>query len=282
MKTTLRIVFALLLSRFALTMKIPDNEETCANMEVIGAYRMKWRQWKDSKIIENKIIIAYPGDDTALWIDFPDVTIRNCIVYHPANGRGIYGQRSHNLRIENVEVIAYGNDWGAQPCPNRWPNGGYDCSNIVTRKTNNVRIHNVRVENGSKGIRLVESPDSHVSHVVAKNFRGPYPGGGCFAFTMSHRSVLDDFYCHNDPDISWTGDSMNMWRSSEVTISNGLINGSNAPTGMCIMFEGSDPAVHGGLIENVEAINCLGCFSGYPANGLRQNNVTCANQACPS
>jgi hypothetical protein len=34
-----------------------------------------------------------------------------------------------NLIIENVEVIAYGNEWGANPCPDEVL-GGYACNNI--------------------------------------------------------------------------------------------------------------------------------------------------------
>ena len=49
-----------------------------------------------------------------------------------------------------------------------------------------------------------------------------------------------------------------------------------------MMFEGSASDVHGGLIENVEARNCQGCFSGYPANGLYQTGNICAASVCPS
>ena len=48
------------------------------------------------------------------------------------------------------------------------------------------------------------------------------------------------------------------------------------------MFEGSEHDVHGGVIENVEARNCQGCFSGYPANGLYQANNVCAASVCKS
>ena len=46
------------------------------------------------------------------------------------------------------------------------------------------------------------------------------------------------------------------------------------------MFEGSAAGVEGGRIENVESINCQGCFSGYPANGLFQTGNTCASPVC--
>ena len=55
------------------------------------------------------IITAEAGTDYALKITKDNVTVRNVIVYHPANGMGIYSNKSKNLRIENVQVIAYGN-----------------------------------------------------------------------------------------------------------------------------------------------------------------------------
>ena len=83
-------------------------------------------------------------------------------------------------------------------------------------------------------------------------------------------------------EISWNGDALNMWRSSNVTVRNGVVDGHNAPTGMCLMFEGSEEHVHGGIVENVEARNCQGCFAGFPANGLSMYDVVCANPVCKS
>ena len=58
------------------------------------------------------------------------MTVRNVVIYHPANGQGIYGWKAHNLKLENVHVHAYGNKWGANPCPRRRPFGGFECTNI--------------------------------------------------------------------------------------------------------------------------------------------------------
>jgi hypothetical protein len=73
-----------------------------------------------------------------------------------------------------------------------------------------------------------------------------------------------------------------MWRSSNVEIRNGVVDGNNANNGICVMFEGSEESVHGGLVENVEARNCQGCFSGYPANGLVMRDLSCAASVCQS
>ena len=48
--------------------------------------------WEDNAVVENKIIYANPtsefdrSNDRALLIIGDNVTIRNVIVYHPANG----------------------------------------------------------------------------------------------------------------------------------------------------------------------------------------------------
>lgn len=116
--------------------------------------------------------------------------------------------------------------------------------------------------------------------VTAKNVRGPYPGGQCFQIAQSDGTKLHDFHCHNELEVAWPEDSISVWRSSNVELKNGVVEGSNAPTGICVMFEGSESHVHGGLIQDVEVTGCQGCFSGYPANGLVQRHNFCVNTAC--
>ena len=92
---------------------IPDL--ACNGMEVSGPIEVK----EDNVVIRDKIIYAPPtsaddhSNDFALSIKGKNVTIENVLIYHAANGRGIFAKRSDNLRIENVQVIAYGNEWGA-------------------------------------------------------------------------------------------------------------------------------------------------------------------------
>lgn len=129
-------------------------------------------------MIENTIIYVDPtsadskANDYGLKIVAKDVTIRNVLIYHAANGMGIYAWSADNLVLENVQVIAYGNEWGAQPCPTRAPFLGYDCTNIKIVKSENVKINNVQTENGSRGISLGTSPSPTLTNVVAKNPRG--------------------------------------------------------------------------------------------------------------
>lgn len=209
-----------------------------------------------------------------------NVTIRNVVIHHAANGRGIYFYKAHGLKIENVEVIAYGVESGAQPCPTRRPFGGLNCNNIFGYYSDNVEVTNVRVEGGSKGISINGGHAPKVTNAIVKNVRGPYPAGQCFQFAQSDNAQLTDFHCINEMGKSWTEDSISAWRSSNVIMKHGIVDGNNASTGICVMYEGSEKHVHGGLVEDVHAIHCQGCFSGYPQNGLVFDNVTCAQSWC--
>jgi len=49
--------------------------------------------------------------------------------------------------------------------------------------------------------------------------------------------LLEEWSCVND-DTAWTEDSISVWRSSNATLRNGLVDGNNSPTGVGVMFEG--------------------------------------------
>jgi len=151
-------------------------------------------------------ILATPTDDTALKITHDNVTVKNVVIHHAANARGIYYWKANGLRVENVEVIAYGvhgttdeNNWGPQPCPARAPFNGYNCANIIGWWGNDISFENVYVEGGSKGISIQQSPGTSMKNVIAKNVRGPFPAGQCFQIASeSDDTTLEDFYCLNE------------------------------------------------------------------------------------
>lgn len=195
------------------------------------------------------------------------MTVRNVIIYHPANSRGILAWNAPNLTLENVEVIAYGNEWGAAPCYAEAPFRGQYCSNIIVLRSENTNIHNVRVENGSSGIALIRSPDSSVTSVVAKNPRGPI-SGNCFSFERSDNSLLQDFYCIAEQNIAFNAHLVRVRVSDNVTIKYGDLEGGNDPTRPAISFEGANGGSVGGLIENVEAVHTTGCFEARRSQDL--------------
>ena len=160
----------------AVTLQVDDA--ICNEFEVIGPYVARTA----GEVIENKIIIAEPTDDSkdndyALKIVADNVIVRNVIIYHASNAIGIYGWKPNNLELENVQVIAYGNEWGAQACPSRSPFSGYDCSNIKIYYADDIKMTNIYTENGSRGISLVSCQRAKLSGIVAKNVRGPFPAG---------------------------------------------------------------------------------------------------------
>jgi hypothetical protein len=284
MKFTTPVIMALLGGTNAMKMKMKAKEDTCAGLTATGPISSK----KHGDVIENLYVYASPTEDTAIFIRHKNVTVKNVVVHHAANGRGVYFINAKGLTIENLDVVAYGvhattdeNNWGANPCPLRSPFGGYNCANITGRKTDDYTLTNIRTEGGSKGISVIKSKNGVWKNVTAKNIRGPNPGGQCFQVTNdSNNTTIDGFSCLNEMGKSWVGDTISMWRSSDVTLKNGVVDGNNAPFGICVMYEGSSKKTKGGLVENVEARHCQGCFSGYPSNGLVMTGNTCADHWC--
>ena len=149
----LKFIYGSLLYKAAIALTLVDSDFSCDVMqEVEGPIIVS----ESGRVIENMIIYGEPGDDTGendvtlkleRWVH--DVTIKNVTIYHAANTQGIYGQFNDNLTIENVKVVAYGNDWGTSPCPTRFPFKGSNCQNIQLRRANNLKMTNVTMENGS-------------------------------------------------------------------------------------------------------------------------------------
>ena len=105
-----------------------------------------------------------------------------------------------------------------------------DCDNIHGTNSEDVVIERVRVEGGSTGIELGSCARAQLREIVSRNVRGPYPRGQCVQFSHSSHGTLEDFSCVND-DSAWTEDSISVWRSANVTLRDGLVDGNNSPTG---------------------------------------------------
>ena len=136
----------------ALDLRNQDGGATCDKSTWTESGPITWVP--PGTVLENMIITAPPDTDYALRLTQDNLTLRNVIIYHPANGMGIFGWKPKNLTLENVQVIAYGNEWGAQPCPTRAPMNGYRCVNIELNYAENLKIKNVEVEGGSKGFSI--------------------------------------------------------------------------------------------------------------------------------
>ena len=178
---------------------------------------------------------------------------------HPSNQTGIHFSGATNLTLERVQVQAYGgcvnhsNPTGA--CHNPCTAPGTSCHNIWGEETTGVAISDARLEGGSTGVELRSCEGAVLSRVAVRNVRGPYPRGQCVQFSHSDGATLQNFTCVNEETQSWTEDAISAWRSSDVTIRQGIVDGNNSPSGIGVMFEGSESATHGGLIEDVDAIH---------------------------
>jgi hypothetical protein len=58
--------------------------------------------------LENLYVVVDPTVDNAMRITHKNVTIRNVLIHHAANARGIFFWKADGLTLENVQVKAYG------------------------------------------------------------------------------------------------------------------------------------------------------------------------------
>ena len=223
------------------------------------------------------IRVSTSGVAALRCIDSPGVVLRRLRIEHAHDGVGIKFERCDRIRIEDVAISAL----DARKRPNRCSLPFNDCDNIHGVRSREVVIERVRVSGGSTGIELRRCERAHLRSIIAMNVLGPYPRGQCVQFSSSPYAHLDEFLCRNRPYDSWTEDSISVWRSAHVRVSNGLIDGNNSPTGVGIIFENDDAHSTGGSIHNVDAIHMgNGCFSGYPARELSMSRVRCGWNHC--
>jgi len=247
---------------------------------------------QDNAVIELLRVRGHSVTDATKWTHMgavscrgaKNVRIKHLLVEHPVGSVGIGFDRCDGLVIEDVEVRAVGDDerradGHARPGPCTIPNR--DCDNIHGKNSKDVFIHRVRVSGGSSGIELHGCTGATLRDIVARDVRGPYPRGQCVQFSNSHGAVLESFHCVNDVAFSWPEDSISVWRSRDVSVRFGLIDGNNAPNGVGVMFENDDVHATGGSIADVDAIHMGdGCFSAYPASSLTMVRTRCGWNHC--
>jgi chitodextrinase len=226
---------------------------------------------QNGQIVQNLFITA-SGQPAIRVNGFSDVIIRNVRINH-TGAEGIVFTNAPRLRIENVSVLHTG-------APSSGPNTSTERNNISGTFSADVVMRNVRLEKGSSGVYLIECPRANLSLIEGHDFRGPFPRGQLVQFDKSHNSLLEDFSCEN-PVGSWPEDNISSYRSDNVTIRRGLIDGNNSPSGIGVMFEQDQGQGNGGLAEDVDAIRQgNGCFSGYPARNVTFNRTRCIANIC--
>ena len=186
-----------------------------------------------------------------------DVVIQDCEILHDG-AHGIDFSSAPGLTIRRTRVVHTG-------APDSGPNPSSGLNNIQGYDSSDVTIESVRLDRGSSGIYLLESPRARMRFIEGHDFRGPLPRGQLVQLDDSDDASLEDFWCDNPAATSWPEDNVSVYVSSNVTVRRGLITGNNAPTGAGVKF---DSAI-GGLCEDVDTFDMgNGSFSSEEASGV--------------
>lgn len=190
---------------------------------------------------------------------YVDVTFDSCRIRH-ASGHGIDHTNADRLTIQDVEIIHTG-------APASGANPSSERNNINGDGSEDVRINRVRLTDGSSGIYHQNGCyGTWASFVHGTNFRGPFPRGQLCQFNRGNNSILEDFYCYMDPNVSWAEDNVNLYITPDFIVRRGLLDGNNSPSGIGVIVEGQAEGVtvSGGLVEDVDTIRMgNGSFSAY-------------------
>lgn len=158
--------------------------------------------------------------------------------------------------------------------PAKGPNPGF-YDGIHCFQSSNLFVQALKVKDVSTGVWLEGCHNSRLLSVEGYNMRGPYYHGQMVVFVGTTNSSLVNFYSFNDPDISHPEDNVNAWQSSNITISNGLIDGNNSPIAVGVQVDAGSYNI---AVSNVDAINMMsGCFAAF---GPPRWNVSFSNVRC--
>ncbi len=205
----------------------------------------------------------------AVLITAPNVTISNLHIEHD-DGPGIRAVNADGLVITDVRVDHIG-------APATGPHDSAGENNIEIESSAGVEVSRVRLSRGSTGIYLVGSPDATLRVIEGHDFRGPFPRGQLVQFNASDRGLLEDFSVINPPG-SWPEDNVNVYRSVDVVIRRGFIDGNNSPSGVGVIFDGGTAT---GEVYDVDAVRMgNGCFSNYDGASADFVRTRCRDNIC--
>ncbi|WP_282112646.1 right-handed parallel beta-helix repeat-containing protein [Maribacter stanieri] len=181
--------------------------------------------------------------------NYTGVVISNCIIEYTGKFMGIKFTSADNLTIKNCS-IKYVN------APAKGPLEDADRNCIEGIGSQNIVITNVRVEDGSTGIRLNQCDNSILKYIEGHNMRGPFPRGQLVQYDKCIGGLLENFSVINDREIAWTEDNVSIYKSGGQQIKKGLIVGNNSPTGVGVLFEDQNTegarGGYGGIVEDVD------------------------------
>ncbi|MBT9188730.1 right-handed parallel beta-helix repeat-containing protein [Zobellia russellii] len=200
--------------------------------------------------------------------NYKGVVISNCIIEYTGAYMGIKFSNADNLTIKNC-YVKYTNAPSAGPLEDFTRNciEGFNSPNLV--------ITNVKVEDGSTGIRLNQCDASELTYIEGHNMRGPYPRGQFVQYDKCIGGLLENFSVINDRNVAWTEDNISIYKSAGQEIKKGLIIGNNSPTGVGVLFEDQNTeGARGGYGGVVEDVDFLEMGNGVVSSVEGSKNVT--------
>lgn len=220
----------------------------------------------DGQIVENLVVRSTAGPAIRVT-GARGVVLRNLTVFHEGDA-GIAILHAPGARIETVDVFNTG-------APQRGPAKTADEINIQCEGSPDLIVRNARLQLGSSGIYLLECDRSTLTGIEGRDFRGPFPRGQLVQWDKARGGTLSDFSAFNSIARSWPEDIVNIYQSSGITVSRGVVDGNNSVSGDGVIV---DEKSHDVAIRDVDARRQMnGCFGVY---GGGSYNVTMLRTRC--
>ena len=225
----------------------------------------------DGQVIQNLRIVA-KGATGITIAGKKNVVVRNVVVLYEG-GHGISVSNADGTRIETVSLEHTG-------APPSGKNASDSRNGIDCYASSKLVVLGARITRSSSGIYLNTCALASLSQIEGYDFRGPFPRGQLVQFNTSDDGVLDGFSVVNG-HTSWPEDNVNVYKSKNVTIRNGFIDGNNSPSGDGGIFDGATGAGLGEVVDAIPIGN--GSFSTYAvAYGNTFRRVRCRENICTS
>jgi hypothetical protein len=205
---------------------------------------------------------------------FSNISIKHCKIEYVIGSYGIQFINAPNLNIDSCEIILMNPPTGAVPLPGT-PAVVQNSNCIDGYNSLSPIIKHVKMTNGSAGIFLQNCDYATIQYATGFNFRGPMPRGQFIQFNQCRGGSISDFYNYNSLTGSYPEDNINFYQSGGQTVSNGILDGNNSPTGQGIIWEQQNATYgYGGSVTNVDLLNMgNGACAGESAKNLSFTNV---------
>ncbi len=226
---------------------------------------------RNNQVIENLDITA--GNRPGIDINGKTgVVIRNVIIHH-TSGPGIRLQGAANTTITGVDILHEGG-------PATGANSSDQQNNIDCYDSANLTVSTARLTGGSSGIFMLQCTGSRLSFIEGHDQRGPFPRGQLVQWDKSNNGRLTDFSNETSLTQSWPEDNVNVYKTRNIKIQRGLLDGNNAPTGDGVMV---DEGSSGVLIEDVDGVrqgnSCFGIW-GEGGGDITLRGTRCRDLVC--